>query len=67
MKSVFSFASRALTTGLLLLLLASRAFGDVSCLDGCSSQLASCTNSGGAGNCEDQYDKCVDDCISNIN
>ena len=65
MRALSSFALRALILCLILAVLASIAKGDVGCLDGCSSQLAQCTNSeGGPENCEDQYEKCVDDCLN---
>jgi len=39
-------------------------FGQLDCIDSCLEELADCTNrTGGSQDCEDNYDRCVEDCL----
>jgi hypothetical protein len=67
MKSRFSlrFGFTVLALALSLTFGGLTALGQTACIDNCLAQLDDCYNqTGGSPVCEDEYDACVEDCLS---
>jgi hypothetical protein len=66
MKSRFWFRVGLIALALSLSLISGgTALGQMACIDNCLGQLDECnTRTGGSTQCEDAYDACVEDCLS---